>query len=153
MNTQKANIAQIMNEKNTLILQDANVITAFMAAINRHDAASVADLMTEDHTFTDSRGTSMSGRTEMAAAWKTYFEMFPDYEIHADTMLADNGNVAIFGSVSGTYKGKRGLVPQNRIAMTAAWKASVTNGKVRLWQVYCDWTEGTRIIEEDNKSG
>jgi len=107
----------------------------------------------EDHTFIDSWGRTLSGRKEMVAAWKAYFSMFPDYEILMDTVLAENSTVAIFGSASGTYNGKRGLVPENRIAMPAAWKACVTNGKVRLWQVYCDWTEGVRIIEEDKRSG
>jgi hypothetical protein len=79
--------------------------------------------------------------------------MFPDFNIRADLTLPDSGIVAIFGSVSGTYNGKRGLIPQNRIAMPAAWQAKVTEGKVTKWQVYCDWTEGMRIIEEDKQSG
>jgi len=132
---------------------DADVVAAFIAAINRHDAAALADLMAEDHTFIDSSGRRVSGRKEMIVGWKAYFAMFPDFEIHVDTTMTANGTVAIFGSVSATYNGKRGLVPKNRIAMPAAWKASVANGKVRLWQVYCDWTEGMRTIEEDKKSG
>lgn len=95
----------------------------------------------------------MSGRQEMIAGWKAYFAMFPDYQILVDARLNQNGTVAVFGSVSGTYNGKRGLVPKNRIAMPAAWKANVADGKVKLWQVYCDWTEGMQIIEEDKKSG
>ena len=70
-----------------------------------------------------------------------------------ETTLTDSGTVAVFGSVSGTYNGKRGLVSKNRIAMTAAWKANVADGKVKLWQVYCDWTEGLRTIEEDKNAG
>ena len=132
---------------------DAGIIAAFIAAINRHDVAALADLMSEDHTFIDSLGGRVSGRKEMVAGWKAYFAMFPDFEILMDTTLTDNGTVAIFGSVSGTYNGKRGLVQKNRIAMPAAWKANVADGKVKLWQVYCDWTEGMRIIEEDKKSG
>jgi ketosteroid isomerase-like protein len=138
--------------ENTMTSPDANVIAAFFAAINRHDVAAVAELMSEDHTFIDSWGRTVSGRIEMVAAWKAYFSMFPDYEILMDTVLAENSIVAIFGSASGTYNGKRGLVSENRIAMPAAWKASVANGKVRLWQVYCDWTEGMRTIEEDKKA-
>jgi limonene-1,2-epoxide hydrolase len=130
---------------------DATVIAAFVAAINRHDVAAISDLMSEDHTFIDSRGRAVSGRKEMVAAWKAYFSIFPDYEILVDTVLADNGTAAAFGSVSGTYNGARGLVSENRITMPAAWKASVANGKVRLWQVYCDWTEGMRTIEDDKK--
>ncbi|HZP61455.1 MAG TPA: nuclear transport factor 2 family protein [Opitutaceae bacterium] len=132
---------------------DADVVTAFIAAINRHDVAALADLMSEDHTFIDSRGGRVSGRQEMIAGWKAYFAMFPDYQILVDARLNQNGTVAVFGSVSGTYNGKRGLVPKNRIAMPAAWKANVADGKVKLWQVYCDWTEGMQIIEEDKKSG
>jgi limonene-1,2-epoxide hydrolase len=132
---------------------DADVVAAFVAAINRHDLAALADRMSEDHAFIDSLGARVSGRKEMITGWKTYFAMFPDFKILVETTLSDNGTVAVFGSVSGTYNGKRGLVPKNRIAMPAAWKANVADGKVKLWQVYCDWTEGLRTIEEDKNAG
>lgn len=132
---------------------DASVVAAFIAAINRHDTAALAGLMSEDHAFIDPQGRRVSGREEMITGWKAYFAMFPDYEILVDRTLTDKGAVAVFGSVSGTYNGKRGLVPKNRISMPAAWKADVADGKVKLWQVYCDWTEGLRVIEEDKKSG
>jgi ketosteroid isomerase-like protein len=133
--------------------QDADVAKAFIAAINRHDVPALADLMSEDHTFIDSLGRRVSGRKEMIAGWKAYFAMFPDYEILVDTTLTNRGTVALFGSVAQTYNGKRGLVQKNRMAMSAAWRANIADGKVKLWQVYCDWTEGLRIIEEDKKSG
>jgi len=37
--------------------------------------------------------------------------------------------------------------------MPAAWKALVEKGKVKHWQVYADWTEGMRIINEDKDMG
>ena len=80
----------------------------------------------------------------MMAGWEGYFRMFPDYEIHIESILEDKNLVAVFGRASGTYNGKRGLVPENRIEMPAAWKAVVENGKIRLWQVYTDWTEGSQ---------
>ena len=131
---------------------DADVVAAFIAAINRHDLAALGNLMSEDHAFIDPQGRRVSGRKEMIEGWKAYFAMFPDYEILVDTTLTENGTVAIFGSVSGTYNGKRGLISKNRITMPAAWKAAIADGKVKLWQVYCDWTEGMRTIEEDKKS-
>jgi hypothetical protein len=109
--------------------------------------------MTEDHTFVDSGGRIQSGRENVTAGWMEYFRMFPDYEIRVESMLADRGLVAVFGSASGTYNGKRGLVAENRIAMPAAWKALVENGKIKLWQVYADWTEGCKTIEEDRRTG
>jgi limonene-1,2-epoxide hydrolase len=132
---------------------DVNVVAAFIAAINRHALAAISDLMAENHAFVDSRDRIVSGREEMITAWKAYFCMFPDYEIRVESMLADNGIVAIFGSTSGTYNGKRGLVPENRIVMPAAWRACVEDGKVKLWQVYADWTEGMKTIEKDKEMG
>jgi uncharacterized protein (TIGR02246 family) len=132
---------------------EVNVVKAFIAAINRRNPAEIAALMTEDHIFVDSGGSIQSGRENMTAGWKEYFRMFPDYQIHVERMLADKDLVAVFGSASGTYNGKRGLVPENRIEMPAAWKALVENGKVKRWQVYADWTEGTKIIERDKGTG
>lgn len=128
---------------------EINVVEAFIAAINRHDPSELSNLMTENHTFVDSAGRIQSGLESTTAGWKEYFRMFPDYEIRVERLLADNALVAVFGSASGTYNGKRGLVAKNRIAMPAAWKALVENGKIKRWQVYADWTEGCKIIEED----
>ncbi|HTA30446.1 MAG TPA: nuclear transport factor 2 family protein [Candidatus Cybelea sp.] len=132
--------------------QEIKIVEAFIAAINRHDVAELANLMTEDHTFVDAAGRSISGRESMSEGWKGYFQMFPDYEIQVERLLADQNLVAVFGSAAGTFKGKRGLVPQNSIAMPAAWRASVENGKTKLWQVYADWTEGCKIMEEDQRT-
>jgi hypothetical protein len=72
--------------------------------------------------------------------------------MHVERLLADKAVVAVFGSASGTYNGRRGLVAENRIAMPAAWKAVVENRKIKLWQVYADWTEASKTIEEDKSS-
>jgi len=132
---------------------EIDTVKAFIAAINRRSPSEIAALMTEDHTFVDSGGSTQSGRENMTAGWKEYFRMFPDYQIRVESILQDKALVAVFGSASGTYNGKRGLVPENRIKMPAAWKALVEKGKVKYWQVYADWTEGMRIINEDKDMG
>jgi limonene-1,2-epoxide hydrolase len=132
---------------------EIDVVKAFIAAINRRAPSEISGLMTEDHTFVDSSGSIQSGRENMTAGWEEYFRMFPDYKIQVESILQDKAFVAVFGSASGTYNGKRGLVPENRIEMPAAWKAVVENGKIKLWQVYADWTEGSRIINEDKEMG
>jgi hypothetical protein len=132
---------------------EIGVVKAFIEAINRHDLSALSSLMAEDYTFVDSGGTVQSGRENMIAGWRDYFRMFPDYKIRVDYILQDERIVAVFGSASGTYSGSRGPVPENRIEMPAAWKAVVKKGKVKLWQVYCDWTEGMRIIDRDKKTG
>jgi hypothetical protein len=132
---------------------EADVVRSFIMAINRRSPPEISRLMTEDHTFVDSGGREESGRAKMTAGWKEYFLLFPDYAIHVDTILSRGALVAVFGSASGTYNGRRGLVPENRIAMPAAWRALVENGKVKRWQVYADWTDGTRIMAEDAALG
>jgi ketosteroid isomerase-like protein len=132
---------------------EIDVVKAFIAAINRRAPSEISALMTEDHTFVDSGGGIQSGRKNMTAGWEEYFRMFPNYKIQVESILGDKALVAVFGSASGTYNGKRGLVPENRIEMPAAWKAVLENGKVKLWQVYADWTEGSRIINEDKEMG
>jgi ketosteroid isomerase-like protein len=128
---------------------EIDVVKAFIAAINQRNPSEISGLMTEDHTFVDSGGRIQSGRENMTAGWKAYFRMFPDFEIQVENMLGDKALVAVFGSASGTYNGKRGLVSENRIEMPAAWKAVVANGKIKHWQVYADWTEGLKTIAED----
>ena len=136
-----------------MIANETDVVRAFIAAINRRSPPEISDLMAEDHTFVDSGGRVESGRQKMTAGWKEYFRLFPDYTIRVETILGQGELVAVFGSASGTYNGKRGLVPENRIEMPAAWRAVVQNGKVKRWQVYADWTEGTRTMAEDEAAG
>ena len=138
---------------NTSDADAIQVVKTFIHAINRHAPSEINGLMTEDHTFIDSGGGIQSGREHMTAGWESYFRLFQDYRIHAEDILADGTTVAVFGSASGTYNGRRGLVPENRIGMPAAWKAVVEGGKVKHWQVYADWTEGHRIIDADKGSG
>ncbi len=128
---------------------ELSVVKAFIGAINRRNSTEIAALMTEDHTFVDSAGGAMTGREQMTRAWDSYFQMFPDYTITVESILADGPLVAVFGSAAGTYQGKRGPVAENRIAMPAAWRAVVENGRIKVWQVYADWTEGNRVIRED----
>ena len=97
-----------------MISNAIEVVAAFIAAINRRVVSEITGLMTEDHTFVDSRGGIRSGRENMIAGWEGYFRMFPDYKIRIESILGDKALVAVFGSASGTYNGKRGLVPENR---------------------------------------
>jgi ketosteroid isomerase-like protein len=131
--------------------REVATVKAFISAINGGDASSLSGLMTDDHSLVDSGGSVESGRARVTDGWKTFFSLFPDYRVEAERFLQDGPTVAIFGSASGTYNGKRGLVPENKIAMPAAWKAVVEKGRIKLWQVYADWTEGRRVIDEDGK--
>lgn len=126
------------------------VVRGFVAAVNRQSVREIGELLSEDHVFIDPQGRTQRGRDAMLAGWEAYFTMFPDYEIRIDTLLADGDLVAAFGEAAGTFRTPRGLLPQNRIVMPAAWKACVKNDRVALWQVYADWSEGIQVIERAN---
>ena len=78
--------------------------------------------------------------------------MFPDYKNHFENILQDGNLVVALGMAHGTYNGNRGLIQENRIEWTAAWKAIIENDKIKLWQVYADWTEAMKIIDEDQNA-
>ena len=131
--------------------KEITVFKSFVKAINQADLTELESLMTEDHTFIDAGGKKETGRQKMIEGWRSYFKMFPDYKIEIEDIIQENEIVGAFGTASGTYNGKRGLVPENIIKMPAAWRAVIKEEKVKNWQVYADWTEGFKIIEEDQK--
>jgi len=126
---------------------------AFIRAINGHSIDDLRALMSDDHLFVDSQDGTVSGREAMLTAWLTYFGMFPDFRIEADTIISHGETVAIFGHASGTFNGNRGLVPETRITMPAAWRATVSEGKIKVWQVYADWSKGMKVIERETQNG
>ena len=132
--------------------KEIRIVQTFNNAINEGNVELLSSLMTEDHTFIDASGAAHSGVKEMTEGWKEFFRMFPDYKNNFESILQDGSLVVAIGTAYGTYNGNRGLVPENRIEWTAAWKAIVENDKIKLWQVYADWSEGIKIIEEDQKA-
>jgi uncharacterized protein (TIGR02246 family) len=111
---------------------------AFVRAINRQDVNALAELMTEDHRFTDSLGNVVEGREKMRAGWAAYFRMVPDYTIAVEETYSDGPVVIMLGDVGGTYAPDGELRPENRWKTTAALRAVIEDGKVSEWKVYAD---------------
>jgi ketosteroid isomerase-like protein len=111
-----------------------SIIQAFINSINAHDVASIAELMSEDHVFIDAHGNEMRGKETMRTGWRGYFEWFPDYFIEVADVFEDGETFAMFGLAGGSFKGN----PAAQWRLPAAWKASVKNGRVAVWQVYAD---------------
>ena len=112
----------------------------FVDAINSHDVERLATLMTEDHHFIDSGGNTGQGLEHMKNGWAGYYEMCPDYKIEIEEIFEKENKVALFGRTSGTYNLEKKPGGEIFFECTAAWKAMVENGKVKLWQVYADWS-------------
>ena len=109
-------------------------ILAFLEAINAHDVDSLAELMTDDHTFVDPYGSEITGREPMLAGWRGYFEWFPNYQIEVDDIFENENEFGMFGFAGGSFKGNA----DRNWRLPAAWKAIVRDGQIALWQVFAD---------------
>ena len=121
-------------------------ILAFIDRINAHDPEGLGALMSDNHTFIDAHGNQVSGQDKMVPGWRGYFNWFPDYFIEITEVFADGENFALFGFAGGSFQGK----PTESWRLPAAWKASVKDGLVTLWQVFADTKTPFEIIERNS---
>jgi len=110
------------------------IIHAFVAAINTQDVDRLGELMTDDHIFVDPHGNQVTGRDQMLAGWRGYFEWFPDYQIEVKEIFEKENEFAMFGYAGASFKGNA----ERKWRLPAAWKAVVRNGRIAVWQVVAD---------------
>jgi ketosteroid isomerase-like protein len=113
------------------------VVGSFVSAINAHNLTALRSLMTEDHAFTDARGTKFFGADLMIDNWRQFFHAYPQYWISIDTNLAYGDHVGLFGESGGKWRVDGTIIPGSW-KVTAAWLAEIENGKVRSWTICCD---------------
>src|SRR6266481_3078096 len=121
-------------------------ILAFIDRINAHDVEGLAELMSDDHTFIDAHGNQVSGKEKMTAGWRGYFEWFPDYYIEVNEVFQEDDQLALVGFAGGSFKNQQG----ENWRLPAAWKATVKDGRVTLWQVFADTKIPFEIIERNS---
>jgi predicted transcriptional regulator YdeE/ketosteroid isomerase-like protein len=126
-------------------------VKAFITAINHRDFVALSALMTDDHTFVDSRGTTVSGRERMLEGWRHYFSMFADYRINVGSVVQNGAVVAVFGWWSGSDAGRRGPVSESFMSGPAAWRGVVEGGRIALWQVYADHAKTSDAVKRSEE--
>lgn len=124
-----------------------DLILEFVDRINARDVDGIADFLAVDHVFIDAHDTEHKGKQLMRKAWAEYFELFPDYKVEVKDVLEQGNMLAIFGYASATYKGHE-AGPSNFWRLPVAWKAVISEGKIKLWQVYCDYKIIYDIIQK-----
>jgi len=132
-------------------MTNRELIQAFVDRINAHDVAGLGELMSDDHTFIDAHGNQVSGKDQMLAGWHGYFDWFPDYfievsEVFAPEATASDQSFAMFGFAGGSFKGNADAAWR----LPAAWKATVKDNHVTLWQVFADTKIPFEIIERND---
>jgi ketosteroid isomerase-like protein len=130
-------------------MTNKEIVSNFIKAINDHDVEQIYDLMSDDHTFIDGYDDKYSGRKEMKEGWTNYFKLFPDYNIEIIDYTVNETMIGLFGYAGGTYKNIKGKSKSDYWRTTAAWKAIVENGKIKYWQVFCDYSKLLAIIDEN----
>ncbi len=116
-------------------MSPAEVVSAFVEAINAHDPARIAGLCAEGHRFVDAHGGVVEG-DDVLAAWTGYFAFMPHYAIDVEQMLAEGDTVAVFGQAWG---GLTAADPGDRSwRRPGAWRARLRGERIALWQVYVD---------------
>ena len=107
---------------------DAAIVVEFNDAINRRDLLRLTELMTPEHRFIDSTGTTVSGRDACMNAWQGFFASFPDYRnIFDDVVDTGTGIVEVRG---------RSVCSSAQLDGPATWRAQVLAGRIALWQVF-----------------
>jgi ketosteroid isomerase-like protein len=131
-------------------MTDKEIALAFVKAINDHDIDKINDMMPEDHIFIDGYGEKHIGKTDMKEGWQSYYQMFPDYSVEITDIVEGNSVIGLFGYASATYNIYKDKTNNNFWKTNASWKAIVENKKIKLWQVYCDYTRLMEIIKKNN---
>jgi uncharacterized protein (TIGR02246 family) len=103
---------------------------AFVDAINAGDLDALVELMTEDHAFIDDDGNEQRGRDTMRWAWRSYFESFPEYQIHTERVVTLGNTVVLIGRTTGSH-----IAPEVEALETVIWAALVDGGRVREWHI------------------
>ncbi len=112
--------------------------TRFNDMITAADAGGLAGLMTENHSFIDSAGHTVSGRAACREAWRGFFEAFPTYRNEFATVHERDGTVIMTG---------RSVCADNaELDGPAIWTARTVGTLVSEWRVYDDTPQVRREL-------
>jgi ketosteroid isomerase-like protein len=125
------------------------IVNGFIKAINDHDADQIFNLMTDDHVFIDGQDNQHIGKEGMKEGWEGYYKLFPDYRIEISDVIENDHVIGLFGYAEGTFKGIKNESDSNFWRTPASWKAIAEEGKIKHWQVYCDYSELFKIINQN----
>ncbi|MBI2994412.1 MAG: nuclear transport factor 2 family protein [Gammaproteobacteria bacterium] len=115
-----------------------DVVLRFVDAINAKDLQGIAALMTDDHRFVDSLGTTVAGAEKMREGWEAYLRLVPDFRVEVRETYCNGQVVVLLGAARGTYTSDGTLRPENVWETPGAWRALVRGSRVAEWQVYAD---------------
>ncbi len=111
------------------------VAIRFIDCINQTDLDGLAATMSDDHRLEVFDEQPVIGRKANTAAWRGYFESFPDYVIHPQRIEVTGGSVAVLGHTTGSHLA---LPDDEESRQTLIWVAETDAGRVRVWRLVED---------------
>ena len=115
----------------------AAVATGFNDAVTARDLSGLAALMADDHRFVDTGSNAVAGKEACLAAWRGFFETFPDYR-NVFTSLTVRGDVVVIVGHS--------ECAHPALAGPALWTATIAGGLVAEWHVHEDTPEVRKLL-------
>jgi uncharacterized protein (TIGR02246 family) len=103
------------------------VALRFNEKINAQDPEGLAELMTDDHTFTDNEGNVTKGKNIMKEGWRDFFNKYPDYRNRFTNVMVLNNIVIMIGYSTCSFKPLDG---------PNIWTAKIQDERVSEWRVY-----------------
>jgi SnoaL-like domain len=120
------------------------VAIRFIDCVNRGDLDGLVATMTDDHRLEIFDEEPLLGKDANAAAWRGYFEGFPNYVIYPHHIVEVTGSlVAILGHTTGSHLG---LPDAEESQETLIWLAETRSGQVRVWSLIDDTPDNRRRL-------
>ena len=120
------------------------VAVRFIDCVNRNDLDGLVATMTDDHRLEIFDEEPLIGKDANAAAWRGYFENFPNYVIYPHRIVEVNDTlVAIIGHTTGSHLG---LPDDEESRETLIWLAETRSGRLRVWSLMEDTPESRRRL-------
>lgn len=135
--------------KNEKHMYQQEIFNGFVAAINRHDLSAITSQLTDAHRYTDAAGAQVHGKDPVAATWKEYFVLFPDYKVEVAEIFVQGEVVLTTGRASGTFAGQP-ATGADHWSLPASWRLVVNGDKVAEWQVFMDGRQPAAIVSRNN---
>jgi len=113
------------------------IVLQFNECINNQDSEKLSELMAPDYTFIDSSGEVTVGKDRNIKGWMDFFDLFPDYSNHFQTIESKGNEVVAVGYST---------CSDDRLDGPAIWKARIENNLVAEWRVYLDTPENRKLL-------
>jgi ketosteroid isomerase-like protein len=122
------------------------VAVGFVDCVNRGDLDGLASLLAEDHRLEVFDEAPLVGRDANVAAWRGYFEAFPEYVIYPARLAEVDGGAAILGSTTGSHLGRPDDEERQEMLL---WVVEVRDGLVSRWRLVEDTPDNRRRFNLD----